>query len=147
MQRVFWRALASLIFMLAMPQAGKAITSEGNVPWAYGSCHGGADPNTFNPATNIDATAPVYIHSRRIVLRYNRTNRCGWGKITNGSPGDDVWVERSSNRGRTRHGKLGDERISYGRDVHTTAYYQSKVLMRACGKAGGRPEIVCTSWY
>ncbi len=86
------------------------------------------------------------LFGRTIALRYN-TNRCAWGLITNGSPGDEVWVDRSYDGGHTWVGKLGDTFIHSGRDNHTVAYNDANVVMRACGKAGDRPNIACTGWW
>jgi hypothetical protein len=96
------------------------------------------------------ATTPVrpeYVWSRKIELRYNGGIRCAWGRITNGSVGDEVWVDRSSNGGQQWQ-QLGYRRISFGRDTYTVMFDDaSPYVMRACGKAGNRPEIVCTRWY
>ncbi|MFI0814291.1 glycosyl hydrolase [Streptomyces sp. NPDC021098] len=87
--------------------------------------------------------ATVSTHSRGIELRYNGT--CAWGRIF-GSPGDEVWVDRSFDRGRTWE-KLSPTKINTGGSNHTDAFNNKGNLMRACGKASNFPDVVCTRWW
>ncbi|RPF33796.1 hypothetical protein [Streptomyces sp. TLI_185] len=83
-------------------------------------------------------------------LRYNGsgTNTCAWGRVTNGSPGMHVWVDRSSDGGRTWEPQLGWREIDAGTSVHTEAWRDSNgKLMRACGDSGYNTPITCTGWY
>jgi predicted alpha-1,6-mannanase (GH76 family) len=79
----------------------------------------------------------------------------GWAAIDDGSPGDEVWLDRSFDGGRTWSGgsKLGDTTIPVGASGWRTLMYnvddwtnRGVGVLRACGKAGDRPEIACTPW-
>ncbi|KRV48347.1 glycosyl hydrolase [Wenjunlia vitaminophila] len=94
----------------------------------------------FNNARTVASTS---IKSRGIELRANRT--CAWGRIF-GSPGDLVWVDRSTDGGRTWQ-QLSITRIETGGGHHTHAFNNQGNLMRACGKAGNYPEVACTTWW
>ncbi len=129
---------------------------------AFITCNDGVEPNGFDPAGNTTPipqvappSNPVELYGRVISLRYN-SNRCAWGKIDNGSQRDEVWVDRSFDNGATwlQGSRLGDTIIHSNLDNHTVAYRDwdpahptENVVMRACGKAGNRPEIACTGWY
>ncbi|GAA3017547.1 DUF2690 domain-containing protein [Streptomyces fulvorobeus] len=93
-----------------------------------------------NPRT----VASTSIRSRGIELRYNGT--CAWGRITNGSVGDLVWVDRSFDGGRNWT-QLHVARINTGGSQKTEAYNNKRNLMRACGKASNYPEVACTTWW
>jgi predicted alpha-1,6-mannanase (GH76 family) len=78
-----------------------------------------------------------------------------WAVIGSGSPGDEVWLDRSFDGGRTwaSGSRLGDTTIPSGASGWRTLMENvddwanfGVGAMRACGKAGNRPEVVCTSW-
>jgi hypothetical protein len=98
-------------------------------------------------------TATIY--SRQIVLHFDDADAMGWASIGAGSPGDEVWMDRSFDGGRTwsAGSKLGDTTIPAGNTGWRTLMYnvdnwsmEGVGMLRACGKAGNRPEIACTSW-
>ena len=77
-------------------------------------------------------------------------------RSTNGNPGDEVWLDRSFDGGRTwaSGSKLGDT-ADPGRATAAGARLMYNVddwnnlgvgALRACGKAGDRPDIACTAW-
>ena len=112
----------------------------------FGWCDG-KDPAAFNSGHINTARAKTQF-GRLIELRFDTTNRCAWGKISNGSVGDQIWVDRSFDHGRTWQPQLGFTTIQSGRDTHTREYDDAGVVMRACGKAGNRAQIACTDpWY
>ncbi len=78
-----------------------------------------------------------------------------WGSIDDGSPTDEVWLDRSFDGGQTwaNGSKLGDTTIPSGDTGWRTLMYnidnpsaQGVGAIRACGKAGNRVEIACTPW-
>ena len=95
------------------------------------------------------------LHGRRFVLHFNDTDAMGWASVENGQAGDEVWLDRSFDGGRTWSGdsRLGDARIPAGGTSWRTGMYnvddwaaRGVGALRACGKAGDRPELTCTSW-
>ncbi len=86
------------------------------------------------------------LFGRLIELRANTSEVCAWGRISNGSVGDQVWVDRSTDGGNTWQ-QLSITTITSGRSVFTDNFNDQAKLMRACGKAGDRVEVACTSWW
>jgi hypothetical protein len=88
------------------------------------------------------------LFGRKIELRYHTNERCAWGRISNGSPGDEIWVDRSFDNGHTWQSKLGAAKINRGyTQKYTVMFDDQNVKMRACGKAGNRRAVACTRWY
>ncbi len=100
----------------------------------------GDDPRT---ATGIRRVNPqVRVWARTITLTTTGTG--AWASIVNGQPGDSVWLDRTGRSSR-------DERLTATIAVAATAgdtrfYRYDDGLLRACGKAGDRPEVRCTRW-
>ncbi|MEV5529065.1 glycoside hydrolase family 76 protein [Streptomyces prunicolor] len=110
------------------------------------------DPS-LSPGDRWPVSASIY--SRGIALHFDDTDAMGWASITNGSPGDEVWLDRSFDGGRTwsSGSKLGDTTIPAGQGGWRTLMYNvddwnalGVGALRACGKAGDRAEIACTAW-
>jgi predicted alpha-1,6-mannanase (GH76 family) len=96
-------------------------------------------------------TATIY--GRSITIHYDDADAMGWASIANGSPTDEVWIDRSFDGGSTWTGMLGDTTVPTGNTGWRTLMYNvddwnnlGVGALRACGKAGNRPEITCTSW-
>ncbi len=79
----------------------------------------------------------------------------GWVSLGNGSPGDEMWLDRSFDGGRTwaSGSRLGQTSVPAGSQGRRTLMYnvddwnnQGVGALRACGRAGDRPEIACTPW-
>src|SRR5438445_13884113 len=66
---------------------------------------------------------PVEQWSRRIVLHISYPDAMGWASIDSGSPGDEVWRDRSFDAGQTTASELGHTRIPDGRSVRRTQLY------------------------
>ena len=99
--------------------------------------------------------AGVTVFGRAIVLHASDGDDMAWAVIGNGSPADEVWMDRSFDGGLTwsNGAKLGDTTIPAGYSGWRTTMYNvddprnaNVGVVRACGKAGDRPDIVCTSW-
>lgn len=124
-------------------QLGTASPAAAYAPW---TCPAGDAPEEWNPRL-ISTIHTVRVWSRKIELRHHSGVRCAWGRISNGSPGDEVWVDWSHDHGETWE-PLNVYDISPGySQVHTQAYDAVRDSMRVCGKAGDRREIACTPWY
>ncbi len=98
-------------------------------------------------------TASIY--SRGIALHFDDTDAMGWASITNGSPGDEVWLDRSFDGGRTwsSGSKLGDTTVPAGQGGWRTPDVQRRRLERPrrrrparLRQGGDRAEIACTPW-
>ncbi|MGW0390472.1 NlpC/P60 family protein [Streptomyces sp. NPDC003042] len=124
-------------WLAGVPDCGA--TSGGSTP---PRCTDGSTPTS----TGARSPRTTTVWSRTVELRYSDTTECAWGRISNGSVGDEVWVDRSVDGGRSWD-RLGYTRITSGREVFTPQFDDHAVLMRACGKAGDRVEISCTGWF
>ncbi|MGH3645625.1 MAG: hypothetical protein ACRDTM_00355 [Micromonosporaceae bacterium] len=73
----------------------------------------GRDP-ALSPGDRQPVAATVW--SRRIVLHFDDADAMGWASIANGNPGDEVWLDRSFDGGRTwgSGSRLGATRIPSG---------------------------------
>jgi predicted alpha-1,6-mannanase (GH76 family) len=95
------------------------------------------------------------VFSRRIVLHVSDPDDMTWASIEGGSPTDEVWLDRSWDGGQSWSdgSKLGDTFVPNGQQGWRTLMYNvddpssHRVgAVRACGRAGNRPAIACTSW-
>ncbi|WP_238008421.1 glycoside hydrolase family 76 protein [Dactylosporangium sp. AC04546] len=111
----------------------------------------GRDPG-LAPADRTAVAATLY--GRRFTLHLDDTDAMAWGVVENGSPGDEVWLDRSFDGGRTWvDSRLGATTVPAGARSRRTLMYnvddwtnRGVGALRACGKAGDRPELVCTAW-
>ncbi len=106
-------------------------------------------------AVSVRQAAVTSVWSRVITLYVSDGDDMAWANVGTGSPGDEVWLDRSFDGGQTWAGgsKLGDTTIPAGSTGWRTMMYNiddphdSQVgVIRACGKAGDRTDIACTSW-
>ncbi|MCZ4124720.1 glycoside hydrolase family 76 protein [Streptomyces sp. H39-S7] len=112
----------------------------------------GRDP-ALAPQDRAPVTATV--HSRVLTLHFDDQDAMGWASIDNGSTGDEVWLDRSFDGGRSwaSGSRLGDATVPAGRRDRRTPMYnvddwnaQGVGALRACGKAADRADIACTAW-
>ncbi|HVH43934.1 MAG TPA: glycoside hydrolase family 76 protein [Labilithrix sp.] len=96
----------------------------------------------------------VTLFGRRISLHISDADNSGWATIEDGDPGDEAWLDRSFNLGATWHGRIGKTDIPKGGRSWRTKMFAvdddrrgQLGALRACGKAGNRREIACTSWF
>ncbi|MFD8999581.1 glycoside hydrolase family 76 protein [Streptomyces sp. NPDC059582] len=150
-----WRTAAvsvlALSALLQLPQ----VASAAGTAVAATVCNRYCDAR--DPALSPDDRTPVTatVHSRSIVLHFDDTDAMGWASIDNGNPGDEVWLDRSFDGGRTwsSGSKLGDTTVPAGQRGWRTLMYNvddwaghGVGALRACGKAGDRADIACTAW-
>jgi hypothetical protein len=132
-------AILALSFVSALPHPARAASE-----W---DCPAGSNPAVWDPAYISTPIAAKTLWGRKIELRYHSRTRCAWGRISNGSRNDSVWVDWSKDGGRNWR-QLGVTEIPWsGTQVYTPAYNDRGYVMRACGKAGDRVEIACTGWW
>ncbi|MCY1136610.1 glycosyl hydrolase [Actinoplanes sp. Pm04-4] len=95
------------------------------------------------------------LYGRIFTLHVDDANSMGWGSIDGGQAGDEVWLDRSFDGGRTwaSGSRLGGAVVpaggtgARGTMVNVDDWVNRGVgALRACGKAGDRPEIACTAW-
>ncbi|BCJ72459.1 glycosyl hydrolase [Catellatospora sp. IY07-71] len=129
--------------------AGPLATAATAAPVCNRYCDG-RDP-ALSPGDRAPVSATVW--GRQIVLHFDDADAMGWASIGNGNPGDRVWLDRSFDGGRTWTGLLGDTAVPAGQRGWRTGMYNvddwaalGVGALRACGKAGDRPEIACTAW-
>lgn len=147
---VLGAAVAAAALIAVMPLATSA-ASAANASICNRYCDG-RDP-ALSPVDRQPVNATIY--SRQIVLHFDDTDAMGWASIDNGSPSDEVWLDRSFDGGRTwsSGSKLGDTTIPSGYRGWRTLMFNvddwasnGVGVLRACGKAGDRSEIACTPW-
>jgi hypothetical protein len=90
--------------------------------------------------------------NRLITLHVSDTDDMGWASIERGVAGDEVWLDRSFDGGSTWEPIIADTTIPPGWTGWRTLlrFFDTERgigLLRACGKAGDRPEIACTAWF
>jgi predicted alpha-1,6-mannanase (GH76 family) len=175
-----WMAAGALAFagLLAGPAAAGAATGAGGAAGAGGAvgvvgsigaagaaaraavantsvCNIYCDGRDPADATGDRDAATATVWSRVIELHISDGDDMAWGSIDNGSPTDEVWMDRSFDGGQTwaNGSKLGDTTIPSGDTGWRTLMYnidnpsaQGVGAVRACGKAGNRTEIACTPW-
>lgn len=109
------------------------------------------DPS-LSPQDRVSVRTEV--SSRSVVLHFNDAEAMGWASIDNGGPGDQVWLDRSMDGGRTwsSGSRLGDTTVPAGGRGWRTQMYnvddwntRGVGALRACGQPAGG-AIACTSW-
>jgi hypothetical protein len=110
-----------------------------------------------DPALATSDRVPVYgaLYGRTFRVHVNDTDAMAWASVEGGQATDEVWLDRSWDGGRSWSdgSKLGDTTVPAGRTGWRTLMFNvddwntlGVGALRACGKAGDRPEITCTPW-
>jgi hypothetical protein len=112
----------------------------------------GRDP-ALSPGERVPVSSTL--HGRTFRVHVNDNDAMAWASVGGGQAGDEVWLDRSMDGGRTwtDGSRLGDTRIPAGATGWRTLMFnvddwgaRGVGALRACGKAGDRPEITCTPW-
>jgi len=111
----------------------------------------GRDP-ALAPSDRAAVSGTLF--GRRFTMHVNDTDAMAWATVDSGNPGDEVWLDRSFDGGRTWvDSRLGATAIPAGARSWRTAMFnvddwagRGVGALRACGKAGDRPDLVCTAW-
>jgi len=148
-------AIGGTLAALLMSVVPAAVLPAGQAHAASAICNNycdGRDPSAA-PSERVPVSTSIY--SRSIQLHIDDNDAMGWASIDNGNPGDEVWLDRSFDGGATwaSGSKLGDTSTPSGSRGWRTLMYNvddwnntGVGALRACGKAGDRPEIACTAW-
>ena len=148
-------SLSLLIAPLGAPPPPPAETPQVNMSTQATICNKYCDARDPALAPNDRAPVSTTIFGRTITLHFDDDDAMGWASIENGNPGDEVWLDRSMDGGRTWSGgsRLGNTAIPSGQRGWRTQMYNvddwnnlGVGALRACGKAGDRADIACTSW-
>jgi hypothetical protein len=100
----------------------------------------------FTPFETLDGDNPVTMLNGRVVeLRASNKSKCAWGRISHGTPGEEIWTDRKEPSAHRHEGFLGYTRIDSGTAKYTEAFKNDGKLMRACGSSQG--VIECTGWF
>ncbi len=146
------RALAIAVVVtatLGQPLASSAVALADVICNRY--CDG-RDPQP-SPTDRQPVSAALF--GRRISLHFDDHDAMTWASIDSGDPGDEVWLDRSFDGGRTwaQGSRLGSTSIPAGyhgwRGLMFNVDDWQKLgvgAVRACGKANDRSEIACTAW-
>ena len=98
----------------------------------------------------------VDLFGRHFELIISDQDDMGFARVSNGNPGDEVWLDRTFDGGNSwsADSRIGNKAIAAGAREATTVMFNFDEpnnnfrlgALRACGKAGDRTEIVCTAW-
>ncbi|MFJ7073569.1 glycoside hydrolase family 76 protein [Streptomyces sp. NPDC098781] len=146
---------AALALVLLTGVASPSASAAGLATTAATICNKYCDARdpALSPGDRIPVTSTV--HGRSIALHFDDADAMGWASIANGDPGDEVWLDRSFDGGRTwsSGSKLGDTTVPSGQRGRRTLMFnvddwnnRGVGALRACGRAGDRAEIACTPW-
>ncbi|MGN5634353.1 glycoside hydrolase family 76 protein [Streptomyces sp. AC154] len=130
------------------------------VPTAAAASPSAAVCNTYcdarDPAQSTQDRVPVTaaVAGRSIELHFDDAAAMGWASIDGGGSGDQVWLDRSMDGGRTwgSGSRLGDTAVPDGGQGWRTQMYnvddwntEGVGALRACGQPAGG-GIACTAW-
>lgn len=134
-----------------VPPSTPAVTTSTNATICNKYCDA-RDP-ALSPGDRSPVSATIF--GRTLRLHFDDNDAMGWASIENGNPGDEVWLDRSMDGGRSWSGgsRLGNTVVPAGQSGWRTQMFnvddwnnQGVGALRACGKAGDRADIACTPW-
>jgi predicted alpha-1,6-mannanase (GH76 family) len=147
-------SLALLVTPLGAPPPAPA-TPEVKMSTQATICNKYCDARDPGLAPKDRTPVSTTLFGRTITLHIDDDDAMGWASIDNGNPGDEVWLDRSMDGGRTwsAGSRLGNTAIPSGQRGWRTLMYNvddwnnlGVGALRACGKAGDRADIACTPW-
>ncbi|GIJ45091.1 glycosyl hydrolase [Virgisporangium aliadipatigenens] len=109
----------------------------------------GRDP-ALSPGDRAPVSATLY--GRRFVLHFDDADGMSWASLDTGNPGDQVWLDRSFDGGRSWTEVTRATVPTGSRTTRTSMWNvddwtnRGVGATRACGKAGDRAEVMCTAW-
>ncbi|MFJ4920706.1 glycoside hydrolase family 76 protein [Streptomyces sp. NPDC088725] len=148
-------AVSCLFLALLQPSAWASSPPEKAPVAASAICNALCDASDPQSAPQDRVPVSATIYGRTLQLHVDDTDATGWASIGNGSPGDEVWLDRSFDGGKTWSdgSRLGATVTPSGNSGWRTLMYNvddwntnGVGALRACGKAGDRDEIACTGW-
>jgi len=139
---------------LGVPAPASASTSATATPLAT-ICDKYCDARDPALSPNDREGGSVLAGTRRISLHFDDADDMGWAAIGGGAPGDQVWLDRSFDAGRSwaSGSRLGNTTTPAGATGWRTLMYnvddwgnRGVGLLRACGQPAGS-GIACTGWF
>ncbi|MGW1468419.1 glycoside hydrolase family 76 protein [Streptomyces sp. NPDC002308] len=148
-------ALFASLLLTALPAATARAAESAAGTAEAAICNKQCDARDPAGATSDRTPVSSELYGRSVRLHLSDNDVMGWASIENGSPGDEVWIDRSFDGGRSwaAGSRLGATAVPAGSNGWRTQMYNvddwntaGVGALRACGKAGDRPEITCTGW-
>jgi hypothetical protein len=156
-------ALVTVLTVAAAPQALAAPppgTGSGPAPAPLAAplavvCNKFCDARDPALAPGDREAVAVSLHGRRLSLHFADADAMGWAVVATGRQGDQVWLDRSYDGGRTWNAdsRLGDTAVPAGAGGWRTMMFnvddwakRGVGALRACGKAVDQLQIACTEW-
>jgi hypothetical protein len=132
--------------------AGVAVTP--GVATAAVACNNFCDGRDAALAGSDRVSVSSTLYGRRFSVHVSDTDAMVWGTVDTGQAGDQLWLDRTFDGGRTWvDSRLGDTTIGAGASSTRTTMFnvdnwatRGVGALRACGKATDRPEVSCTDW-
>jgi predicted alpha-1,6-mannanase (GH76 family) len=150
------RGLCRLAALVALPAAAILVPTAPAHAANTTVCNIYCDTRDPSLAASTRQAATVTVSGRVITLYIDDPDDMAWGAITDGAPGDTVWLDRSWDGGQTwaSGSQLGDTTIPSGENQWRTLMYNvdnpsafGVGAVRACGEANSvSTTIVCTPW-
>jgi predicted alpha-1,6-mannanase (GH76 family) len=146
---VLTAALTTLSIGLAVDLSSTAAPAAA----ATSICNKYCDARDPSQAAGDRTPVTAGLSGRTIALHFDDADAMGWASIDHGGAGDEVWLDRSTDGGRTWSdgSKLGDTSTPSGSAGWRSQMYNvddwnnlGVGALRACGQVSG--AIACTSW-
>jgi predicted alpha-1,6-mannanase (GH76 family) len=144
--------LAGLLAPVATPAAPAPAAPAAPLATVCNKYCDGADPAS-SPGDRRPVSVTLF--SRSIALHFDDSDAMGWASIGTGGAGDEVWLDRSFDGGRSwgSGSRLGATKVPAGTGGWRTLMYNvddwnntGVGALRACGKAADRADVACTPW-
>jgi predicted alpha-1,6-mannanase (GH76 family) len=149
-------AVATTSLVAALAGAGPAAAAEPAAAEPAAVCNRFCDGRDPGLAAADRQPGTAALHGRRLTLHVDDTAAMAWATLESGQPGDEVWLDRSFDGARSwaTGSRLGATGIPEGASERRTDMYnvddwagRGVGVLRACGRAGDRPEVACTGWF
>ncbi|WP_153804610.1 glycoside hydrolase family 76 protein [Nocardia sp. SYP-A9097] len=141
-RRIRWAAVLGVITLLIAGYAGWQAFSRSEAGCGSGPCDGD-DPGLAAGTRAVNPQVRVWSRSITLIMAEGGAS----ASIAQAQAGDSVWLDRGTTDQRLRGENLGITTLSATETAATTKFYRyDGGLLRACGKAGDRPEVRCTRW-
>jgi predicted alpha-1,6-mannanase (GH76 family) len=93
------------------------------------------------------------LRGRRFVAHVSDTDAMAWASVEGAVTGDEVWIDRSFDGGRSWDGRLGNATVPADAPAARTAMFnlddpagRGVGILRACGRVVDDGGIACTAW-
>jgi Glycosyl hydrolase family 76 len=150
-----WRSAGAFAAVLVTATTLLVQVQTSGAAQAAAVCNRYCDGRDAGLATADRVPVSSTLYGRVVKVHVNDTDAMAWASIESGQGGDQVWLDRSFDGGRTwtAGSRLGDTTVPAGSGGWRTGQFNVDEwssngvgALRACGKAGDRPELTCTAW-